>query len=129
MATPLPPGSQHPSSLIMDGSSPSNNNNNQQNYLNTSSSSSGSSSSPAMGHDVGINQGHLQMGQRTLFPPPPNHHHPPHHHLNGSHIPREYNPNGGPMTSTSPYGMPNHPQNYPGQSGKPYRPWGAELAY
>ncbi len=124
MATP---SQQHPS---MDGSSPSNQNttttpsNNQQNYnLNTSSSSSGSSGSPAMGHELGgLNQGHHlgQMGQRTLFPPPPSHHHHPHHQYN----------NGGPMMSSSPYGMPNHPQNYPGQSGKgPYRPWGAELAY
>lgn len=148
----MQPG-QHPS--LMEATSPATGNHG--NYLNSTSNhtsptmpndphNNNNSNQLSAAHPGGHHHANAMgaaanpggVHQRSpLFPTPPggNHHHPS-HHLSA----REYSPslgapaqhpttNANPMTS-SPYGMTQANAAYQVQAGnKPYRPWGAELAY
>ncbi|ODM98635.1 Hairy/enhancer-of-split related with YRPW motif protein [Orchesella cincta] len=138
VAPPLQPG-QHPS--LMEAASPTNTNHG--NYL----SSSSNHTSPTMPTDqLGNNNSnqlsaashpgghHHTMGAATgaanAHQRSPLYHHQTSHHLQSRDYPAQHPTSNAanPMTS-SPYGMTQANSAYQVQSGKPYRPWGAELAY
>lgn len=138
-----PPLAQH--STLIDASPPSgahHHNNTYSNHLNNSTNSNNnvstsSSNGMASNNDpLGANNSQQQdMGhsQRSSFFAQNGQHQYPHSGQYGPNtLTTQHATN--PM-STSPFGMANsnihhHGNNYPVQSsGKPYRPWGTELAY